>query len=177
MCIRDRFNIAYSQILENKNVSFLTIQDKLLENPLSGGVDNAQIGEFDLNQDGINDIVIFDRAGDILIPMLFEVSTKKYRYAPQYKQICPKIKDWVVFKDYNYDGLMDLFSCAFNTEGIAGIEVYTASLENQKIVFSKFDMKKQFKVLYFPTGGSSSCLLYTSPSPRDRTRSRMPSSA
>ena len=26
-------------------------------------------------------------------------------------------------------------------------------------------------------GGSGSCLLYTSPSPRDRTRSRMPSSA
>ena len=27
------------------------------------------------------------------------------------------------------------------------------------------------------TGGTCSCLLYTSPSPRDRTRSRMPSSA
>ena len=27
------------------------------------------------------------------------------------------------------------------------------------------------------TGGSNVCLLYTSPSPRDRTRSRMPSSA
>ena len=27
------------------------------------------------------------------------------------------------------------------------------------------------------TEGSSTCLLYTSPSPRDRTRSRMPSSA
>ena len=26
-------------------------------------------------------------------------------------------------------------------------------------------------------GGNTSCLLYTSPSPRDRTRSRMPSSA
>ena len=26
-------------------------------------------------------------------------------------------------------------------------------------------------------GGTSACLLYTSPSPRDRTRSRMPSSA
>ena len=26
-------------------------------------------------------------------------------------------------------------------------------------------------------GGSDACLLYTSPSPRDRTRSRMPSSA
>ena len=29
----------------------------------------------------------------------------------------------------------------------------------------------------FPTGGSISCLLYTSPSPRDRQKSRMPSSA
>ena len=28
-----------------------------------------------------------------------------------------------------------------------------------------------------PTASLSSCLLYTSPSPRDRTRSRMPSSA
>eukprot|EP00657_Telonema_sp_P-1_P007836 TRINITY_DN28110_c0_g1_i1.p2 TRINITY_DN28110_c0_g1~~TRINITY_DN28110_c0_g1_i1.p2 ORF type:complete len:100 (-),score=36.93 TRINITY_DN28110_c0_g1_i1:77-376(-) len=30
---------------------------------------------------------------------------------------------------------------------------------------------------YAKTGNSYSCLLYTSPSPRDRTRSRMPSSA
>ena len=29
----------------------------------------------------------------------------------------------------------------------------------------------------FPSGGLCTCLLYTSPSPRDRTRSRMPSSA
>ena len=29
----------------------------------------------------------------------------------------------------------------------------------------------------FPLASSRSCLLYTSPSPRDRTRSRMPSSA
>ena len=28
-----------------------------------------------------------------------------------------------------------------------------------------------------PSGASTGCLLYTSPSPRDRTRSRMPSSA
>ena len=30
---------------------------------------------------------------------------------------------------------------------------------------------------YNPTGVAEACLLYTSPSPRDRTRSRMPSSA
>ena len=32
-------------------------------------------------------------------------------------------------------------------------------------------------VTFSATNGSSTCLLYTSPSPRDRTRSRMPSSA
>ena len=31
--------------------------------------------------------------------------------------------------------------------------------------------------LYWAMGSDNSCLLYTSPSPRDRTRSRMPSSA
>ena len=30
---------------------------------------------------------------------------------------------------------------------------------------------------YFDSSSSGACLLYTSPSPRDRTRSRMPSSA
>ena len=38
---------------------------------------------------------------------------------------------------------------------------------------------KEFIVLVGPSGcgKSTTCLLYTSPSPRDRTRSRMPSSA
>ena len=34
-----------------------------------------------------------------------------------------------------------------------------------------------FKLSYYWTSTFSTCLLYTSPSPRDRTRSRMPSSA
>ena len=36
---------------------------------------------------------------------------------------------------------------------------------------------KQIRMEYAFTAGRIICLLYTSPSPRDRTRSRMPSSA
>ena len=42
-------------------------------------------------------------------------------------------------------------------------------LQNQKTILSANDRLKLIKYLI--------CLLYTSPSPRDRTRSRMPSSA
>ena len=44
---------------------------------------------------------------------------------------------------------------------------HTAILEPEKL--------KNFKVV--ESSNSNTCLLYTSPSPRDRTRSRMPSSA
>ena len=40
-----------------------------------------------------------------------------------------------------------------------------------------YGKKIKDSILVFPNGIGSSCLLYTSPSPRDRTRSRMPSSA
>ena len=41
------------------------------------------------------------------------------------------------------------------------------------------NLPEEFHVRYLSVSGDviNSCLLYTSPSPRDRTRSRMPSSA
>ena len=45
-----------------------------------------------------------------------------------------------------------------------------------KLIFSNSDVIATL-VLIFPDHKTYICLLYTSPSPRDRTRSRMPSSA
>ena len=51
------------------------------------------------------------------------------------------------------------------------VNIVTEELGKQAIVVgSDFDKIKQIATI-------SACLLYTSPSPRDRTRSRMPSSA
>ena len=46
-----------------------------------------------------------------------------------------------------------------------------------KDVSSPSQIKRGTTCFTLPTGDCISCLLYTSPSPRDRTRSRMPSSA
>ena len=61
-------------------------------------------------------------------------------------------------------------------DGVNGVYIWGAQTEQQSYATS-----------YIPTNGATntrlqdiannSCLLYTSPSPRDRTRSRMPSSA
>ena len=47
-------------------------------------------------------------------------------------------------------------------------QINTLLNENEQLEFEKFELKELNNQL---------CLLYTSPSPRDRTRSRMPSSA
>ena len=45
------------------------------------------------------------------------------------------------------------------------------------VAMSMFTVDQRQYALVFQLGEVKRCLLYTSPSPRDRTRSRMPSSA
>ena len=59
----------------------------------------------------------------------------------------------------------------------------TRTLESYAVViegnanYSATRLAESFRRMSVPVIGRVSCLLYTSPSPRDRTRSRMPSSA
>ena len=68
-----------------------------------------------------------------------------------------------------------------NTEETAVVNsslVYSGNLLSTDLMNSNVQTKKQQSVgLHLPCGISYSCLLYTSPSPRDATLSRMPSSA
>ena len=65
--------------------------------------------------------------------------------------------------------------CAINIEPDAGqlAEIAITSADSARRLFN---IEPRVAMLSFSTHGSA-CLLYTSPSPRDRTRSRMPSSA
>ena len=74
----------------------------------------------------------------------------------------------------NAQGTQDLFVYALTKDG----KVETTNYRTHKIpsdkeipIFVKDDFGDFYKDMY------KTCLLYTSPSPRDRTRSRMPSSA
>ncbi len=146
--------ILNAQILSHKIVPFVNNVNQELQYPLTGGLNSIQVNEIDLNLDGVLDLVLFDRVGHVLVPMIYDTQKKQYSFEPSYKHIFPRVKDWVIFKDYNKDGLIDIFSSSFNTEGIPGIEVHTGKLSGGTIWFEKFDMGQSFKVLYFPIGNA-----------------------
>ena len=61
-----------------------------------------------------------------------------------------------------------------------GKEFVSVYEEAEKDVRELLDVPKNYKVLFLQGGATAqfaTCLLYTSPSPRDRQKSRMPSSA
>ena len=61
---------------------------------------------------------------------------------------------------------------------IDGYKVTLFSVLNEYVVSLEYEGEKVYKGnLTFDGANYLFCLLYTSPSPRDRTRSRMPSSA
>lgn len=99
-------------------------------NALAGGINSAQYGTMKLNNDALEDLVIFDRTNN-KITTFTGVETngqKTYQYAPQYENFFPELSFWVLLRDYDGDGKKDIF--AYSSKG--GILVYrNVSVVNQ----------------------------------------------
>ena len=75
----------------------------------------------------------------------------------------PKQKYYVVWKGRKTGIFTTWAECEKQVKGVVGAQ------------FKAFDSDAEAEAAYL--ANYNDCLLYTSPSPRDRTRSRMPSSA
>ena len=80
-----------------------------LKYPWTGGLNSCQYGSIDLNGDGIRDLVIFDRHGNRILPFINDGTPglNGYSFHPEYVKYFPDLHDWVIFKDYDYDGNQD----------------------------------------------------------------------
>lgn len=114
----------------------------VLTNAWAGGLNAAHIAALDLNGDGQEDLIVFDRNAKKPLCFVYAADAVAgtadvasgvadvasgvadaacpYVYAPAYADLLPPLREWVQAKDYNGDGLPDLFT--FN--GVAGISVY-----------------------------------------------------
>ncbi|MFK7948380.1 MAG: T9SS type A sorting domain-containing protein [Saprospiraceae bacterium] len=95
-----------------------------------GGLNNPQFSEADLNNDGINDLVVFDKTDNHFFTFINggTANTVDYTYAPEYIENFPAVNRWALLRDYNCDGIMDLF--ARPTDPIDGIRVWRGSYTN-----------------------------------------------
>ncbi|MCV9388103.1 T9SS type A sorting domain-containing protein [Reichenbachiella ulvae] len=92
--------------------------DQLLQYPFAGGLNSGQYQAMDLDGNGDEDLVIFDRSAERIT--CFENQSDHYEYQPAFEALFPSgLKNWIVLADYNCDGLMDLFASAQ-----LGIKVY-----------------------------------------------------
>ncbi len=89
-----------------------------LSNAWAGGFNAGQFNTMDINGDGLDDIVLYDRmAGRV---MVFTRTNNGYVHTPQYEIFFPdEIVNWMLLRDYNGDGKKDLF-----TGDVLGIKVF-----------------------------------------------------
>jgi hypothetical protein len=119
---------------------FESLTGDVYEYALTGGLTNPQFSEIDLDGDGDQDLVYFDRVGFAIVPFLNggTPNTVDYTFAPEYAYRFPKVENWMLLRDYNCDNLEDLFAYKYDKlTGRVSITVYRASRDAQnKIQFS-----------------------------------------
>lgn len=120
---------ATAQTLDfvRQNEVAVEVNGKTLAYPWLGGFNNPQFSEADLNNDGILDLFVFDRASNAIIPLTHTGENGKdgYEYAPELEENFPELENWALLVDYNCDGIADLFTSNQN-----GIGIYKGSFNS-----------------------------------------------
>ncbi|HEX8037689.1 MAG TPA: T9SS type A sorting domain-containing protein [Chryseosolibacter sp.] len=85
----------------------------------AGGLNATNVNTMDLNADGKDDLVLYDRTAGKVITFIND--DNQYVAASQYENFFPAdISNWLLLRDYNCDGRKDIF-----TGDILGIKVFT----------------------------------------------------
>jgi len=96
-------------------ITVLSASGKKLLNPWGGGLNSGQFCKMDLNGDGVEDLVVFERTSAAVSTFLavadpVDPQKKVWKHAPSYQYLFPKIDNWMILTDFNKDGYKDLFT-------------------------------------------------------------------
>ncbi|MCA0332430.1 MAG: T9SS type A sorting domain-containing protein [Bacteroidetes bacterium] len=120
-----------------------------LFNAMDGGLNSPQFSQFDIDGDGTKEIILFDKVGDIFNVYKYNPLKERYEYWIDPPVIFPRINDLALVRDYDGDGIMDLF--AIPTDDIIGFAVWKGKKVNNITVLERVQLKKwYFNVLSYP---------------------------
>lgn len=104
-------NVSAQNDLKHWLVPFIQNADTL-DYPHFGGMNTPQFSEIDLDNDGILDLLVFDRVAQKALTFrnLGTTGQVDYIYAPEYENRFPQnTRNFMLAKDYDGDGIEDLF--------------------------------------------------------------------
>ena len=110
-------SFCFTQTLQAQTYSLsnrlpVSVNSNSIRNPWAGGINAGQFLPFDLNRDGIKDLVIFDREDFTFSTYINYGSNGQvdYEYTPEYIRFFPDTcNGFVAFYDYNGDEYEDCF--------------------------------------------------------------------
>lgn len=110
------------------------VDGEIRRNALIGGLIAPQFSSFDLDGQGAEDLIVFDRNGNILMPFINNSTpgNPDYQYAPEYISSFPELFNFVQFHDFNGDGKKDIFS---GFKSVGAVEVWRNTSVGDDISF------------------------------------------
>jgi hypothetical protein len=137
----------------NDSIQVLKPDGSSYSDPWAGGLNSCQFFELDLDLNGTNDLIVFDKHGNKCLPFLRfnDCGHTGYYFAPQYVDLLPKFVSWVNSFDYDLDGNKDVL-----TYTLGGVKVYKNTSD---LIFQLREVKPRLTSDY---GSGTPINLYTS---------------
>lgn len=123
--------------------SIKVVHDSALAFPWAGGMNTPQFSQVDLNNDGVQDLFAFDQSASRVFTFINAGVAGKvaYRFAPEYEKRFPRMSNWALLRDFNFDGVIDLFTNRPPTY----VNVYKGKYLNDTISFDLFIERPSYK--------------------------------
>ena len=101
-----------------------------MQDAWAGGLDACAVYPFDLDKDGKDDLLLYDRSANRLRAFVYR--DDQWRHSPYHESLFPqeKMYGWVVVEDFDGDGKKDLF-----LKSVLGIGVYRQTDSQQPFGF------------------------------------------
>ncbi|MEQ8924411.1 MAG: FG-GAP-like repeat-containing protein [Fulvivirga sp.] len=127
--------ISQAQVYRIDNSIEVKVNGESLLNPWAGGLNSGQYSTMDVNLDGQDDLVVFDRTCSKINVFLFQ--NGQYLYDAQSSNKFPEdVSSWMLLRDFNCDGMKDVF-----TSDPLGIKVFVNESDQNGMRWRLFNSK------------------------------------